>query len=257
VKFTPKGGAVKVKLSENDGQFQIVVKDNGQGISTDFLPYIFERFRQADGSSTRKVGGLGLGLAIVRYLVELHGGTIIAESAGAGQGATFTVSLPVVAEVLPENEFFAKDFVLPDNGNGAPKNNPIDLKNVRVLIVDDEPDARLLLTTIVENCGGSTFAANSVAEALEALKTFKPHVLVSDIGMPGEDGYVLIRKIRALEAEKHDSPLPAIALTAYAGAEDREQALNAGFQIHIGKPVNPEELVRVIAGLTRKAETRA
>ncbi|YAF98489.1 MAG: PAS domain S-box protein [Nodularia sp. CChRGM 3473] len=244
VKFTPKQGIVTVQLERINSRVQIRVSDTGGGIAPEFLPYVFERFRQANSSTTRSHGGLGLGLAIVRHLVELHGGTVCAESPGIGQGATFSVTLPMKAVAVNTNQ--PAQF-LPSTNNEDANSLPT-LKGLRVLVVDDEPDARQLLTTILGQYGAQVMAAASTFEALVALEEFHPDVLVSDIGMPQEDGYTLIRKLRALSQEQ-GGRIPAVALTAYARAEDRTQALLAGFQLHVPKPVNPTELAAVVANL--------
>ncbi|MBH8553225.1 PAS domain S-box protein [Nostocaceae cyanobacterium CENA357] len=247
VKFTSKEGIVTLQLERIDSRVQIRVSDTGGGIAPEFLPHVFERFRQADSSTTRSHGGLGLGLAIVRHLVELHGGTVSAESPGIGQGATFIVNLPMKAvavdvkkpeQLSPINEHCEED----------PNNLPT-LRGLRVLVVDDEPDARQLITTVLEQYGAKVMAVASAFEALLALPKFHPDILVSDIGMPQEDGYALIRKLRTLSQEQ-GGRIPAVALTAYARAEDRTQALLAGFQLHVPKPVNPTELAAVVANLT-------
>ncbi|MEH1934851.1 MAG: ATP-binding protein [Nostoc sp.] len=246
VKFTPKGGRVDVQLQRIQSHVQIRVSDTGGGIAAEFLSHVFERFRQADSSRTRSHGGLGLGLAIVRHLVELHGGTVFAKSPGIGQGATFIVNLPMNAVDVEVNtaEELSSSVNAQEANNYLPK-----LDDLRVLIVDDEAEARHLLTTILRQYGTQVIAAASACEALLALQEFKPHVLVSDISMPQEDGYTLIRKVRALPTDQ-GGRIPAVALTAYARAEDRTQALLAGFQLHVPKPVNPGELAAVIANLT-------
>lgn len=218
---------------------QITIKDTGKGISSDFLPYVFETFRQADASITRQYGGLGLGLAIVRHLVELHGGTVSVESPGEGQGTTFTVQIPLLASKEDKVE----------KGDKEDKQNKgeFPLAGKRVLVVDDEPDTQEFLVFTLEQYGATTCAVASVASALEVLESFQPDLLLSDIGMPNEDGYNLIRKVRNL-ADKI-ATLPAIALTAYARSEDRLRALEAGFQTHVSKPIEPEELVTVVANL--------
>ena len=248
IKFTPKDGGIEVVLEQIDSHVQIRVSDTGQGISREFLPYVFDRFSQADGTSTRKFGGLGLGLAIVRHLVEMHGGTVEVESAGAGQGTTFTVTLPIKATF--DAETATGEALSQETGGGAVAVSYPNLRDVRVLIVEDDDDARLLLMTIVEKSGAQVMTAASVSEALEAFANFQPDILVSDIGMPDEDGYSLIRKIRALyPATGEARNIPAIALTAYARAEDRTLALEAGFQMHIAKPVNPEQLLSTLKEL--------
>ncbi|HEX8140462.1 MAG TPA: PAS domain S-box protein [Pyrinomonadaceae bacterium] len=245
VKFTPRGGEVSVLLRRTASHLEVSVSDTGQGISPDFLPFVFDRFRQADGSTTRAYGGLGLGLSIVRHLVEMHGGSVRAESAGEGRGATFTVMLPVMAAQVIQTDAAPSPQALADSV--AVDCVPA-LNDVRILIVDDERDARVLLTAIIAQCGAQVMTASSVQEALRMLSTFKPHLLVSDIGMPEEDGYSLIRKVRALSAEE-GGKIPAIALTAYAREEDRMRVLLAGFQVHVAKPVNPAELIAVVGGL--------
>ena len=245
VKFTPKGGRVDVELERIESSVQIRVSDTGMGIAAEFLPHVFERFRQADSSITRSHGGLGLGLAIVRHLVELHGGIVSVESLGIGQGAIFIVNLPMKAVYVEANTAEQlSSFVDVQENNYLPR-----LDDLRVLIVDDEPDARHLLTTILEQYGAQVIAVASASEALIALQKFCPHIMVSDIGMPQEDGYALIRQVRALPANR-GGRIPVVALTAYARAEDRTQALLAGFQFHVPKPVNPDELAAVVANLT-------
>lgn len=252
VKFTPDGGRVEVRLNQVDGHVEIEVEDTGQGISSDFLPHVFDRFRQADGTTTRTHGGLGLGLAIVRHLVELHGGKIHAASKGENRGSTFTVSLP--AANIREAETKIKDHAGASE-NGDPLSGcDATLDDLRVLVVDDEADTRDLVKVILTRCGAEVKTCATAAEAFGALEAWRPDVLVSDIGMPGEDGYSLIKRVRALEVWDEQT-LPAVALTAYAGAEDRARALSSGFQRHMAKPLEPRELVIVIAGLAqRKAQ---
>ncbi|HAZ46316.1 MAG TPA: hybrid sensor histidine kinase/response regulator [Cyanobacteria bacterium UBA11369] len=253
IKFTPAGGRVEIELSTVTNYqlpitnyqlpitnyAQITIKDTGKGISGDFLPYVFETFRQADASITRQYGGLGLGLAIVRHLVELHGGTVSVESPGEGQGTTFTVQLPLLAS--KENKV--------EKGDNEDKEDKgeFPLAGKRVLVVDDEPDTQEFLVFTLEQYGATTCAVASVASALEVIPSFQPDLLLSDIGMPNEDGYNLIRKVRNL-ADKI-ATLPAVALTAYARSEDRIRALEAGFQTHVAKPIEPEELVTVVTNL--------
>lgn len=244
VKFTPKQGIVTVQLKRIDSHIQIRVSDTGGGIAPEFLPYVFERFRQANSSTTRSHGGLGLGLAIVRHLVELHGGTVRAESPGIGQGATFIVNLPMKAVAVNTSPVTP----LSSSSSSENLNNLPTLDGLRVLVVDDEPDARQLLKTILGQYGAQVITAASVVEALMTIPQCRPDILVSDIGMPQEDGYALIRQLRALSPEA-GGQIPAVALTAYARAEDRTQALLAGFQLHIPKPVNPTELAVVVANL--------
>jgi len=235
VKFTPSRGWVEVRLERVGCDAQIQVRDNGKGISPEFLPHVFEYFRQADGTTTRTFGGLGLGLAIVRHLAELHGGSVLAESLGEGLGATFTVRLPLM-ETSPE----APEEVRSDSF--------WDLGGLHVLIVDDEADIRDLVAFILEQAGAEVTVATSASEALAALNQLLPDVLLCDVGMPEVDGYMLMRQLRALPPER-GGLIPAIALTAYAGESNQKQALAAGFQLHISKPVEPEELVRAIAHL--------
>lgn len=242
IKFTPNGGQVEVRLEKVNSQVQITVKDTGKGISADFVPYVFERFRQADSSMTRAYNGLGLGLAIVRHLVELHGGTVRAESEGEDLGATFIVSFPIMSVRKQENEWEQLSQEI-DNSENSPS-----LDGLRVLLVDDDPDTRFFLCTALTQWGAKAIEASSVEEAMKALEQWKPDVLISDIGMPEEDGYSLIRKVRSLSAEQ-GGLIPAAALTAYARTEDRTRSLLEGFQIHVPKPVEPNELVAVVATL--------
>jgi PAS domain S-box-containing protein len=245
VKFTSKGGIVTVQLERINSRIQIRVSDTGGGIAPEFLPHVFERFRQADSSTTRSHGGLGLGLAIVRHLVELHGGTVSAESPGIGQGSTFIVNLPMKAVAVNVKK---PEQLPPVNEDCENPNSLPTLNGLRVLVVDDEPDARQLITTVLGQYGAQVMAVASAFEALLALPKFHPDILVSDIGMPQEDGYALIRKLRTLSQDQ-GGRIPAVALTAYARAEDRTQALLAGFQLHVPKPVNPTELAAVVANL--------
>lgn len=245
IKFTPEGGEVRVRVAKVDSQAEITVADTGQGISAEFLPYVFERFRQADSSYTRKHSGLGLGLAIVRHLVELHGGTVSAYSEGEGQGSTFTVRIPLAVANAGTKP---AEGALQIGGPAAAEGRLSPLKGLRVLIVDDHRDTREMLAVVLKMNEAQVKAAASADEALEALKTWRPDVLVSDIGMPDEDGYSLIRKIRNLGLEEV-AHVPAIALTGYAGAEEGGQALSAGFQVHLPKPVEPSSLVNTIAHL--------
>jgi PAS domain S-box-containing protein len=249
VKFTPKEGRVQVRLERVNSHVEITVSDTGKGIKGEFLPHVFERFRQADSTLTRSRGGLGLGLAIVRHLVELHGGTVHAYSPGEEQGATFTVKLPLM--IVHDEERFptrTQERMHPTARYDAPFECPPSLDGLRVLVVDDEADARQLLVAVLAQCKAEVTTVASVAEALEALEQLRPDVLVSDIEMPGEDGYSLIRKLRAMEAER-GGHIPAAALTAHARVEDRMRALSAGYEMHVAKPVEPAELVMVIASL--------
>ncbi|MEH2342903.1 MAG: PAS domain-containing protein [Nostoc sp.] len=239
IKFTPNGGRVEIRLQPLDNQAEIIVSDTGKGINPEFLPYIFESFRQEDVSVTRKYGGLGLGLAIVRQLVEAHGGTITADSAGEGLGATFTVQLPLL-NVEPEIK-------QPDELSQP----ALELTGIRVLTVDDDADARELLTVLLAEYGAKVLTVSSAAEVLANLESFQPDVLVSDIGMPEVDGYSLIQQIRALTAER-GGEIPAIALTAYARIEDSLRAITSGYQRHVTKPLDPEELVQAVVALAHR-----
>jgi PAS domain S-box-containing protein len=254
VKFTPKGGLVEVRLTRLDSRVEIAVSDTGHGIEPDFLPYVFERFRQADMGTTRRHGGLGLGLAIVSHLVELHGGTAHAESAGRGQGSTFRIVLPATA-CESNGEAPVGEPAPSLNGNAAPA--LYSLEGLRVLAVDDEADARRLLSEMLGRCGAQVKTAASACEAIEVLRLWLPDVLLADIGMPDGDGFVLIERVRALPAGE-GGETPAAALTAYAGAEDRARVLSSGFQAHLTKPVEPAGLSAVVAKLAgRAAEPRA
>jgi CheY-like chemotaxis protein len=241
VKFTPKGGRVQVTLSRLDSHLELVVSDTGQGITSEFLPHVFERFRQADNTKTRVHGGLGLGLAIVRHIVELHGGSVRVASEGEGRGATFTVSLPVSAVQPAAGE---RPSVLPVTR--VPYAPSGELAGVRVLVVDDDHDTLDMLEHVLRQAGAEVQMADSAGSGLDALREWHPHVVVSDLGMPGEDGYAFNDKVRRLPRE--DGGLtPAIALTAYARSEDRVRALSAGFQMHVAKPIEPAELVASLA----------
>jgi PAS domain S-box-containing protein len=248
VKFTPQNGQVDVHLKREDTNVVIIVSDTGEGISPDFLPYIFDRFSQGEGTSSRHHGGLGLGLAIVRHLVELHRGMVTAASEGVGKGATFRATFPCIAVSSNGIEWERACGV---TGSLDDKRSLM-LQGVRVLVVDDEPDARELLTIALTQSRADVRAVSTVREALEVLDQWKPDVLISDIGMPGEDGYDLIRKVRALEAERGET-VPAVALTGYASDEDAARARIAGFQLHMPKPVSPHDLVAAVASLALKA----
>jgi signal transduction histidine kinase/ActR/RegA family two-component response regulator len=244
IKFTPSGGRIEVKVNRAGRDVQIVVSDTGQGISAAFLPYIFDRFRQADGTTTREHGGLGLGLAIVRNLVELHGGTIKAESAGEGQGATFTIKLPASSQRARKRRHAG----LERQKDSAPQFAPVpSLGDVRVLLVDDDPDTLQILSVMLEESKANVQTASSVSEALEVIEWYEPDVLVSDLAMPGEDGYSLIAKLRAIE--DGGAQTPAVALTSYVRVEDRTRALSAGFNMFVPKPVEPTDLITAIANL--------
>lgn len=240
VKFTPKAGTVAVKLEREGTDIELAISDSGQGIASDFLPHVFERFRQAEGSSTRRHGGLGLGLALVRHLVEAHGGTVRAESDGEGRGARFVVRFPVQA-VFAEAASEPKPRVAGERDDSPPPS----LAGTTILVVDDQADARDLVATVLRASGAEVTAVGSVNAAIEHLATSSPTLLISDIGMPERDGYELIRHVRG----RAGPALPAIALTAYARDEDRHRALASGFQSYASKPVNPAELVRIVAAL--------
>jgi len=238
---------VEIRLERADSHVEIVVADNGQGIKPEFLPYVFDHFRQEEGGTSRRQGGLGLGLAIVRHIVELHGGTVRAASEGLGKGATFTVALPVtpVCDLSPgESRGKAAD------GRLTPE-NPSALAGVRVLVVDDDADMRELTTMILAAGGAEVRTAVSATEALAACDEWRPDVLISNIGMPGEDGYTLMKKLRARESER-GGHIPAIALTAYGRGEDRLRAFSVGYEYHIPKPIEPEELLVAVASLTNR-----
>jgi len=242
IKFTPEGGRVTVTLERRGSDAAIVVSDTGMGIRADALPMIFDRFRQVEPTSRRRAGGLGLGLAIVRHLTELHGGRVDADSPGSGEGATFTITLPIIgADASPSP---ARD---PVAGAIAFTWPPV-LRGLRVLVVDDEPDARELIAEVLEHCSAAVSSAASVREALAEVDRLRPHVVLSDIGMPGEDGYDLIRELRAREKDA-GVRTPALAVTAFASLQDRERALRAGYDFHLTKPVDPPELVDTVAKL--------
>lgn len=251
IKFTPSAGVVDVAMARAPGQLEVRVRDTGQGISAEFLPHVFERFRQGDASTTRRQGGLGLGLAIVRNLVELHGGSVEATSPGEGLGTTILVKLPVRSPrgnpLEPLAPFVGAGAEAPDAELGSPR-----LSGIRILVVDDERDTRELLQRVLLERGANVVSAGSMREALVEFRRFKPQILVSDIGMPEHDGYELIRSIRASEGGDEAS-VPAIALTAFARDEDRVLTSRAGFQLHLGKPVEPLRLVEAVAGLSRRA----
>jgi CheY-like chemotaxis protein len=246
IKFTPDGGQISVELKHDSVSAQIRVADTGKGIAPEFLPHIFERFRQKDSSTTRSFGGLGIGLTIVRHITEAHGGTIQAESRGENQGAAFTLRLPISTR-RPSGGTRSSVRSTPDQQLFFPPT----LSGVRVLIVEDEGDTRDLISLVLEQAGAKITQAPNAAEAFKIVKKGKQDVLVSDIGMPGEDGYSFIRHVRTLTADQ-GGRIPALALTAYARTEDRIKALAAGFQMHIPKPVEPDELVLAISSLATR-----
>jgi len=246
IKFTPEDGSVTVRAQRNGSHVEVSVSDSGEGIAGDFLPFVFDRFRQADASSTRRHGGLGLGLSIVKQLVELHGGSVTAHSAGSGRGTTFTMSLPSASpsamQELPVPRTEMR--VQPPTAHNPSRRTP--LAGMRVLVVDDDCDARELLKELLEQSDASVTTADSADEALRLMRDATFDILVSDIGMPGQDGNQLMRRIRSLE-KQHGGDIPAVALSAYALPEDRRRALDAGFQIHVAKPVDPRELIAALA----------
>ena len=244
VKFTPRGGRVEVGVAMRDSLAEIQVTDTGMGISAEFVPHLFERFSQQDGSTTRQHGGLGLGLAIVRHLVELHGGTVKATSTGPDQGASFTVSLPVRAIAGGGDGAESSDKTRPlESGGPVPS-----MRGLRVLVVDDEEDAREVVSALLHELGAVVETAASAREALPVVRAWLPNVILADVGMPDEDGYAFIRQVRSL-APQDGGLTPAVALTAYGSPEDRRRALAAGYQIHVAKPAMPRELAAAIAGV--------
>ena len=249
VKFTPKGGRVDVVLTREKSSFQIEVTDTGQGISPELLPHVFDRFRQGDSGTRRRFAGLGLGLSIVKYIVEAHGGTVAATSMGEGKGSTFTVRLPIravrIGGIVDEGDK-TNAFGEHEHADFVPTAPLVRLDGVRVLVVDDEDDARQVVAMVLERVGAVVVTAGSVSAAMAALATAQPDVLVSDLGMPDQDGLDLIRQLR----KRHDAKdLPAIALTAFVQKDDAQFALSAGYQVHLSKPVDPHELTSVIARL--------
>jgi CheY-like chemotaxis protein len=252
VKFTPQGGRIEVRLEHGTDDpwgspyAQISVRDTGKGIPHEFLPYVFEYFRQADATTTRPYGGLGLGLAIVRQLVEMHNGVVYATSEGEDRGATFIVQLPMI-DSQPKQP--------PQKYRVVLDNFPA-LDGLRVVVVDDCADTLELIAFILEQCRAQVQTATSVEEAIQAITQLKPDILISDIGMPDEDGYSLIHQVRTLEVEQ-GKPILAVALTAFAREEDRTRTLDAGFQMHLPKPVEPTELVAVVANLAARSQSQS
>jgi CheY-like chemotaxis protein/anti-sigma regulatory factor (Ser/Thr protein kinase) len=248
VKFTPRGGRVQVRLERINSHIEIVVSDTGVGIKPAFLPHVFERFHQAEGGTTRKTGGLGLGLAIVRHMVELHGGTVEATSPGEGAGATFRIALPVMIVHADDHRERRQH---PQSESVEPLTELADLHGVRVVAIDDEPDALSLLRIVLEAAGAEVETISQASVAIDRIGSVRPHALIIDIGMPDMDGFQLIERIRASEDEAIRN-VPAAALTAFARSEDRTKALRSGFELHLSKPVDPGELVASIVTLVRR-----
>jgi PAS domain S-box-containing protein len=258
VKFTPKYGRIEVALQRVNSEVQISVGDSGEGISSEFLPYVFDRFSQGDGKSTRSHTGLGLGLAIVRQLVELHGGTVKAQSDGPGRGATFKLRLPVLSiNRVPGSKSAPSDLTLTRARvtGGLSIECPPRLDGVRVLVVDDDSDTRQMLKAVLSECHAEVITAASAAEAIKEIEQRKPDVLVSDLGMPEQDGFELIKQVRETESADNAARVPALALTAYAKAEDRVRALAGGYQVHLAKPVEPAEFLLVVANLAGRVQS--
>jgi len=243
VKFTPEGGHVELRLTRVNSQIEITVSDDGQGINPDFLPYVFDRFSQQDATTVRQHGGLGLGLAIVRHLVELHGGSVRVESEGEGRGATFTITLPALAAHAAPSGEARRGSIISESHTSLPSIN-----GVRVLLVDDLAEARELITLALVSDGAEVRSAASAAEGLSMLGEWRPDVILSDIAMPGEDGYTFIRKVRKL-SEENGGRTPAATLTAYLGRNEYLKSLEAGYQAYIPKPVEWTELVTIVASL--------
>jgi signal transduction histidine kinase/ActR/RegA family two-component response regulator len=249
IKFTPENGRVDVSIKRAGPNLELAVEDTGEGISPDFLPHVFDRFRQADGATSRRHTGLGLGLAIVRQILELHEGTVRADSAGPGKGAKFTVSLPILTSPPARAELRS----LADEGRPAPSLEPLD--GLHVLVVEDNADGQEIITMMLEQAGARVTGAASAKEAFEALESVRPDVLVSDIGLPDEDGYALVRRLRSKEAERGGF-LPAVAMSGFVRAEDRARGLAAGFQVHVPKPIDVTELTAAIAAVARDPRRR-
>jgi CheY-like chemotaxis protein len=249
VKFTPDGGVVRIGLARVSDFVDVTVRDNGQGISPDFLPHVFEAFRQADGSTTRAHGGLGLGLSIVKHLVEAHGGMVQADSAGPGHGATFVVRFPID----PACAALAQHHLPPSNAV-APHVESASLDGLHILVIDDDEESRLMVAEHLEGRGAVVLVAPSAADAYDVLRRERVDGLLADIAMPGEDGYTFIRRIRA-GLLPESTRVPAAALTALTRKEDRQLALDAGFEMHIAKPVEPDALVSAVAALVRNKAT--
>jgi CheY-like chemotaxis protein len=248
VKFTPRGGQVQVHVQRVNSHVEIVVSDTGQGIAPEVLPFVFDRFRQADSSSTRAHSGLGLGLALVKHLSELHGGSVVAQSPGEGKGATFIVKLPVMLAGVPAG---SAPRVHPTAAGPESLPEGPRLDGLRVLVVDDDPDALELATAILTSAGAVVRTCAAAAPALEIVRSWRPAVLVSDLEMPGEDGLSLMRRVRALGADE-GGMTPAVALTAYGRTQDRMRSLAAGYSMHVSKPVDPAELTTIIASVAAR-----
>jgi CheY-like chemotaxis protein/two-component sensor histidine kinase len=245
IKFTPRDGKVEILLERVNSHVELTVTDTGQGIAPDFLPHVFDRFRQADASTTRKYGGLGLGLSIVKQLVELHGGTVRAKSAGEGAGATFSVALPLA---LTKRQIHDREHPTAHSYSIPQENLQVSLEGTTILVVDDESDARDLIERLLIDRHAHVLKSDSAASALEVIKTERPDIVLSDIGMPHMDGYDFIRAVRSLPPGE-GGKTPAIALTAFARSEDRTRAMMAGYQVHISKPVEPRELIATVASI--------
>ena len=258
VKFTPKGGRVQVRLRRVASNVELSVTDTGKGISADFMPFIFERFQQQDTSTTRRHSGLGLGMAITRHIVELHGGTIGAESPGEGFGATFTVRLPVLVAREPAAAPGAPENLRLPAGDAFALDERIRLDGFHALVVDDEADARELISFILTNHGARVTTAASVGEAVEKYRAAEPNLVISDIEMPEEDGFTLIEKLRAVDRPAQSAPAPpVIALTGHARPSDRLKILSAGYQIHLAKPIEPAELLTVVSNFAKRSEKKS
>lgn len=259
MKFTPRDGRIEVRVERDNSNAVVIVKDNGEGIDADFLPYAFDRFRQADATTSRSFGGLGLGLSIVRSVVEMHGGSVRAESDGQGRGATFTITLPIMtaselAAAKTEIERADESQTIVPALSTTPRAEVTRLDGLKVLVVDDHEDTRELLRIALTNAGADVRACGQSTDALATINTWKADCLVSDIGMPGEDGYALIKKVRALR-KKNGGRIPAIALTGFAGSDDKAKAISAGYQTHIPKPVDLGHLTSEIVRLVQKNRT--
>jgi signal transduction histidine kinase/ActR/RegA family two-component response regulator len=251
IKFTPKDGNVKVLLERVESHIEVKVADSGMGIKPEFLPYVFDRFRQADATTTRTYGGLGLGLSIVKQLTELHGGSVLVASEGGGCGATFIVRLPLMA--VHSSAYIAERAQAKAHTAALVDFKHSDLSGIKVLVVDDEADARELIARVLGECGAEVLTAGTASEALTLIERERPQVLVTDIGMPDVDGYELLKHVRALGYAR-GGKIPAVALTAFARSEDRTRALRAGFLAHVSKPVEPSELVATVASVTGRAD---